>query len=82
MGYGDAQKFKKHIALLPMKPQGANDNSYKGSEYMNIYPHIAYFDGTDLYKDGTCISRGYYVCQLENDGSYTLTSLADWFNDK
>lgn len=43
LGYGDAQKFKKHIALYPIKPQGSQNNAYKGSEYMNIYPHIVFF---------------------------------------
>lgn len=46
LGCGDAHKFKKHIVLFPMKPQCTYDSSYKGSEYMNIYPYIAYFDGT------------------------------------
>lgn len=43
LGYGDAQKFKKHIALYPIKPHGSQNNAYKGSEYMNIYPHIVFF---------------------------------------
>ena len=36
LGYGDAQKFKNHIALYQMKPQNASDNTYKGSEYMAL----------------------------------------------
>jgi len=36
LGYGDAQKFKKHIALFPMKPKGAYDSAYKGSEAISI----------------------------------------------
>lgn len=81
LGYGDAQKFKKHIALYPIKPHGSQNNAYKGSEYMNIYPHIVFSDGTDTYKSGKLIARGYYVWREENDGSY-ITPLADWFEER
>ena len=27
LGYGDAQKFKTHIALFPLKPKGSYDRS-------------------------------------------------------
>lgn len=66
LGYGDAQKFKRHIALYPIKPHGSQNNAYKGSEYMNIYPHIVFSDGTDTYKSGKLIARGYYVWREEN----------------
>lgn len=81
LGYGDAQKFKKHIALYPIKPQGSQNNAYKGSEYMNIYPHIVFSDGTDTYKGGKPVTRGYYVWREEPDGSY-ITPLADWFKER
>lgn len=81
LGYGDAQKFKKHIALYPIKPHGSQNNAYKGSEYMSIYPHIVFSDGTDTYKSGKLIARGYYVWREETDGSY-ITPLADWFEER
>ncbi len=81
LGYGDAQKFKKHIALFPMKPKGAYDSTYKGSEYMDIYPYISYFDGTETYTNGQTISRGYYVRRRESDGNY-ITPLDDWFKER
>lgn len=81
LGYGDAQKFKKHIALFPMKPKGASDGAYKGSEYMDIYPYISYFDGTETYTDKKPIPRGYYVRRHESDGNY-ITPLGDWFKDR
>ena len=37
LGYGDAQNFKKHIALFQMKPENTSDIAYKGSEYMSVY---------------------------------------------
>lgn len=81
LGYGDAQKFKKHIALFQMKPHNTSDNTYKGSEYMSIYPYITYFDGTEKYTSGRPIARGYYVRREESDGNY-ITPLADWFKER
>ena len=45
LGYGDAQKFKDRIAILPMKNTG--HTFYSGNEYMGIYPHIVRIDSTD-----------------------------------
>lgn len=82
LGYGDSQKFKEHIALFPMKPEGAYDFEYKGSEYMKIYPYIAYYNGTETYTDGSPILRGYYVRTQEMNGTNYITPLADWFDKK
>ena len=78
LGYGDAQKYKKYIALFPMKPKDAYDFDYKGSEYMQIYPYICYFDGTETYTNGNPIIKGYYVRYKENY-SYYIIPLEDWF---
>lgn len=77
LGYGDAMKYKKHIALFPLKPAGTLDSSYKGTEYMSIYPSIAYYDGTER-NDGDRVAAGYYVRQKEGD-SYRITPLSEWF---
>lgn len=81
LGYGDAKKYREHIALFPMKPKGAYDSSYKGSEYMAIYPHIAYYDGTEKYTSGNFVPRGYYVRRYEGDRNI-ITPLRDWFNGR
>ena len=81
LGYGDALKFKKHIALFPMKPEGSYDSTYKGSEYMDIYPYVSYFYGTEKYTNGEPIPRGYYVRRHENGRNY-ITPLGDWFKDR
>lgn len=81
LGYGDAQKFKKNIALFPMKPKGAYDYAYKGSEYMDIYPYITFFDGSEKYTNGNAIPCGYYVRWRESNGYY-ITPLGDWFNER
>lgn len=81
LGFGDAQKYKKHIALFPMKPKGAYDSSYKGSEYLSIYPYIRYSDGTEYYSDGTLIAKGYYVVTPE-ENTNTFTPLWQWFSNR
>ena len=81
LGYGDAKKFREHIALFPMKPKGAYDSYYKGSEYMTIYPHIAYYDGAEKYISGDFVPRGYYVCRYEGNRNI-ITPLRDWFNGR
>ena len=82
LGYGDAQKFKKHIALFQMKPENTSDSAYKGSEYMSIYPYITYYDGTETYTNGRPIPRGYYVRSQESDGNNYITPLSDWFKER
>lgn len=82
LGYGDAQKFKDHIALLPMKPEGQN-SSYKGTEYMQIYPYITYYNGSERYiNNGQPIKRGYYVRTIKPNGHGKLEPLANWFANK
>lgn len=78
LGYGDAQKYREHIALFPMKPKDASDFEYRGSEYMQIYPYICYFNVTETYTNGNPIIKGYYVRYKEND-SYYITPLENWF---
>ena len=74
LGYGDAQKYREHIALFPMKPKDASDFEYRGSEYMQIYPYIAYSDGTEI-SNGTYIPKGYYICYPDEN---SITSLENW----
>lgn len=78
LGYGDALKYRDKIALFPIKEIGSYDFQYKGSEYMQIYPFIAYYDGTEVYKNGAPVERGYYVCCREQDGTLTIKRLIDW----
>ena len=81
LGFGDAVKYKKHIALVPMKPIGTPNDSYKGNEYMGIYPYIAYYNGSEKYKSGKPVSKGYYVVnEGEDKKSRTITPLAQWFS--
>ena len=82
LGYGDAQKFNsKDIAILPLKRKGYDDASYKGNEYMQIYPYIAYYDGTEFYRDRTPVQRGYYVVTEDEKGNRTINPLRDWLNN-
>lgn len=62
LGFGDANKLdQNNLALFPMCDNAYSENSYKGNEYLEIYPHIVYRDGTTTYSDGKIIPRGYYV---------------------
>ena len=62
LGYGDAQKFE----------------TGKGSEYMQIYPTIQYFDGTESYSNKELIPKGYYYRYKGTDGKFYLKNLYDW----
>lgn len=79
LGYGDAHRYKDNIALFPMKPCGAYDFQYKGSEYLQIYPYITYSDGSEKYDNGAYISKGYYVVKPTN-GQSIYTPLSKWFS--
>ena len=79
LGYGDAKKYKEHIAILPLKPAGSSDALYKGHEYMSIYPSIARYDPGDKYSNGSSITPGYYVrTKDETKNTYYITPLAEW----
>lgn len=81
LGFGDAKKYNKHIALFPMKPEGKYDRNYKGNEYMRIYPHIVYYDGTEKYNGGAPIAKGFYVREVTKNGNF-ITPLNKWFLNK
>ena len=74
LGYGDAQKFKDHIALFPFKKK---EEIYKGSEYMEIYPYIVKSYGDETYM-GAFLRPGYYVCTKDQDGRDSFISLKTW----
>lgn len=80
LGIGDVHKFQKHIAVLPVKEKGEYDFQYKGNEYLQIYPHIDFRDGTTHYRNnGGIIPRGYYVVDPMNKGGITyITALKTW----
>lgn len=80
LGFGDAKKYKRNIALFPMKNKGESDYSYKGNEYLSIYPYITYFYGTEKYISGKMIEQGYYVREEQKDGPATITPLGEWLN--
>ncbi|AEB29798.1 hypothetical protein CAR_c11060 [Carnobacterium sp. 17-4] len=81
LGFGDAKKFEKNIALFPMKPAETSDWSYKGSEYMSIYPYITFFDGSETDIDGNFVPKGYYIFTDKKDGTY-ITSFKEWLLEK
>lgn len=76
LGYGDAQKFDLgKIALFPI---AQNDGNWKGTEYMQIYPTIQYFSGTERFLNGELIPKGYYYRYRNKNGGFYLKNLYDW----
>jgi len=82
LGIGDTHKYSEHIAILPMKDKGKYDSSYKGNEYLQIYPSIDYENGTNKYYDGSIIVAGYYVSIpiIKEGDRRIITPLKDWIN--
>lgn len=79
LGFGDANKYQDHIAIFPLKPKGAYDYQYKGSEYMRIYPYIRFFDGSEGLRKGMKIIRGCYVVTPQKRGDI-YCSLRQWLS--
>lgn len=78
LGYGDARKFRNNIAIFPIKPKGTADSTYKGHEYMQIYPHITKYTDFDLMFNGDNPRYpGYYV-----ESNNSRISLQAWLNNR
>lgn len=80
LGFGDALKFRDNIAILPIKDKGELYTDYKGHEYMQIYPTIRYYDGSEKYTNGTNVEEGYYYAYYNEDGTLFITPLRTWLN--
>lgn len=77
LGYGDSQKFPDDIAIFHISD--AIEANYKGYEYFDLYPYIAYYCGTEKYKNGEFVKSGYYRVVKEN-GIRVITPLEKWLN--
>lgn len=82
LGIGDVHKYMKNIAILPVKENGQYDFQYKGNEYLQIYPHIDYRDGTTYYRNSKIpITKGYYIVEPKNkEGIKYITPLKIWLS--
>lgn len=79
LGIGDVHKFQSHIAILPVKEKGEYNFEYKGNEYLQIYPHIDYEDGTSRYNNNEIIPKGYYIAKpINKEGIRIITPLKTW----
>lgn len=79
LGLGDAAKYIKNIALLPINK---TNQSFRGSEYLSIYPYIDFEDGSRIYNNGNYIPRGYYVKTPIKNNMVNLVSLKEWLRTK
>lgn len=48
---------------------------------MSTCRYIAYYDGTEFYRDRTPVQRGYYVVTEDEKGNRTINPLRDWLNN-
>lgn len=80
LGFGDAHKFRNNIAILPLKDKGTLYVDYKGREYMQIYPTIRYYNGTEHYKSGEYVEEGFYYAYFEDDGTLRIIPLKEWLH--
>ncbi len=75
LGLGDAAKYIDNIAILPVVK---DQQSYSGSEYLEIYPHIKYENGLNKRINGNYISKGYYVIYPAVNNSHKIVELSEW----
>ncbi|MDY4789749.1 MAG: toll/interleukin-1 receptor domain-containing protein [Bacteroidales bacterium] len=80
LGFGDANKYLDNIAIIPIMKNSRRKYEYKGNEYLKLYPYVTYFDGSELYKDGGNVSKGYYVVTEDKKGDINIIPLLNWFN--
>ena len=75
LGYGDSKKYPNNIAIFHMSDELSSN--YKGREYYDLYPYIAYYDGTEKYQgSGKSVKPGYYYVIKEN-GLNAITPLEE-----
>jgi len=86
LGYADQLKYNDNrIAILPMS---SNKDTYKGSEYMQIYPRIVYIDDNDivsnqnlrLYYPERPLQAGYYILSIGANGKECYKDLHSWLH--
>lgn len=75
LGLGDAAKYIDNIAIIPVVK---DHQSFNGSEYLEIYPHIEYQDGLNKRINGNYIAKGYYVKYPAINDSHKIVELSEW----
>lgn len=76
LGFGDARKYIKSISIFPLIDNYESASDYKGSEYMGIYPHIAYSPSFGYNKYLNC--KDDYCVVIETDRGQQQVALYDW----
>lgn len=73
---GIADLLKAENGKLAILPIADTSNKWNGNEYLQLYPTIRYYDGTQTYSNGTYIPKGFY---FQSVNGY-LTNLKTWLN--
>jgi ribosomal protein L7/L12 len=76
LGIADTLKHANgQIAILPIED---TSKKWYHNEYLQIYPHIEYFDGTQINTTGKFITHGYYVVFPLINGTRTYVPFTEW----
>ena len=75
LGYGDAFKFSKNIAIFPFK---GKFEDFSGKEYLKLYPSVINVGDGETYTNGRPIPPGYYIEYPNKDGSSNIQELSEW----
>jgi len=79
LGLGDAAKYIENIALFPINKAS---QAFRGAEYLRIYPYIDIEDGSNTYKNGRYIPKGYYVKTPIDADTENVLPLKEWLKRK
>lgn len=79
LGFGDAQKYKEHIAIFPIN-KGYNTQSFHGEEYLGLYPYIKWEEHTDLKSYIEQKPSGLYVFDPVGSSPNNPVPLETWLN--
>lgn len=66
------------LLLVMMLTINKTNETFRGAEYLAIYPYIDYENGNNQYCDGRYIQKGYYVKTQLSNGNIHLTPLKNW----
>ena len=80
IGYGDSKKSETDaLSLFAIKD---DDGTWRGNEYLQLYPVVEFEDGTTKYKSGVNIPKGYYVEYPSVGGTRRIKTLKEWLLKK
>ena len=79
LGFGDAHRFIKDIAIFPVRD---DNNNFTGSEYLQIYPSIEFVERNSVQRRiGGYFEEDYYVITPKNEnGDRSYVKINVWLS--